>query len=78
MRPALLLHKALPTFWNEILNLQFATGWRRWKEPELIRILLNYEERTGHLPQLLHDVIARLRLDTQAPISAAAGHPTVI
>lgn len=46
------------------------------KEPELIRIPLNYEERTGHLPQLLHDVIARLRLDTKAnaPISAAAGH----
>ncbi|MHB8616534.1 MAG: hypothetical protein ACYC93_10735 [Candidatus Acidiferrales bacterium] len=46
------------------------------KERELIRIPLNYEERTGHLPQLLHDVIARLRLDTKAkaPISAAAGH----
>jgi len=46
------------------------------KGPELIRIPLNYEERTGHLSQLLHDVIARLRLDkgTKAPTSAAAGH----
>jgi hypothetical protein len=37
-------------------------------------IPLNFEERTGHLPYLLHDVIARLRLDsgTKAPISKAA------
>ena len=46
------------------------------KEPDLIRIPLNFEERTGHLPRLLHDVIARLRLDkgSKAPISIAAGH----
>jgi hypothetical protein len=44
------------------------------KEPELTHIPLNFEERTGHLPQLLHDVIKRLRLDsgTKAPISKAA------
>src|SRR6202171_181269 len=44
------------------------------KEPDLTCIPLNFEERTGHLPQLLHDVIARLRLDagTKAPISEAA------
>jgi hypothetical protein len=44
------------------------------KEPDLTCIPLNFEERTGHLPQLLHDVIARLRLDagTKAPISTAA------
>ena len=44
------------------------------KEPELRRIPLNYQERTGHLANLLHDVIARLRLDTgtKAPISVAA------
>jgi hypothetical protein len=44
------------------------------KEPELNCIPLNYEERTGHLPNLLHDVITRLRLDTatKAPISDAA------
>jgi RsbT co-antagonist protein rsbRD N-terminal domain len=46
------------------------------QEPDLTRIPLNFEERTGHLPQLLHDVIARLRLDTgtKAPISEAARH----
>jgi hypothetical protein len=44
------------------------------KEPELMSIPLDYEDRTGHLPQLLKDVIARLRLDagTKAPISVAA------
>jgi hypothetical protein len=44
-------------------------------EPDLTCIPLNYEERTGHLPQLLHDVIMRLRLEmgTKAPISEAAG-----
>ena len=46
------------------------------KEPDLIRIPLNFEERTGHLPKLLHDVIARLRLNkgSKAPVSVAAGH----
>jgi hypothetical protein len=46
------------------------------KEPDLIRVPLNFEERTGHLPRLLHDVIARLRLDkgSKAPVSVAAGH----
>jgi hypothetical protein len=45
-------------------------------DPDLTRIKLNFEERTGHLPMLLHDVIARLRLDKGAkvPISVAAGH----
>ncbi|HMI53558.1 MAG TPA: RsbRD N-terminal domain-containing protein [Candidatus Saccharimonadales bacterium] len=44
------------------------------KEPDLMCIQLNYEERTGHLPHLLNDVVARLRLDTgsKAPISKAA------
>src|SRR6202158_5706635 len=44
------------------------------QEPDLTHIPLNYEERTGHLPHLLHDVIDRLRLDagTKAPISKAA------
>jgi hypothetical protein len=46
------------------------------KEPELTAIPLNFEDRTGHLPQLLRDVIVRLRLDdeTKAPISQAASH----
>jgi hypothetical protein len=44
------------------------------QEPDLKSIPLNFEERTGHLPNLLHDVIKRLRLDagTKAPISKAA------
>jgi hypothetical protein len=44
------------------------------KEPELTCIPLNFEERTGHLPRLMHDVTARLRqdADTKAPISEAA------
>jgi hypothetical protein len=47
------------------------------EEPDLRSIPLSFEDRTGHLPQLLHDVIARLRLDagTKAPISkSAAAH----
>jgi hypothetical protein len=45
------------------------------QEPDLACIPLTFEERTGHLPRLLHDVVARLRLDagTKAPISEAAG-----
>jgi hypothetical protein len=46
-------------------------------EPNLTCIPMSFEDRTGHLPNLLHDVIARLRLDagTKAPISeAAAAH----
>jgi hypothetical protein len=39
-----------------------------------MHIPLNHQERTGHLPHLIHDVINRLRLDvgTKAPISKAA------
>ena len=45
------------------------------KESDLTHIPLNHDERTGHLPHLIHDVINRLRLDaeTKAPISKAAG-----
>ena len=44
------------------------------KEPDLTSVHLTFEERTGHLPHLLHDVIARLRLDagSKAPISKVA------
>jgi hypothetical protein len=43
---------------------------------DLTTIPLSYQDRTGHLPQLLCDVIARLHLDrsTKAPISVAASH----
>jgi hypothetical protein len=65
----------------DILDRELHTMIEDWlarveKEPDLTCIPLTFEERTGHLPALLHDVIARLRLDagTKAPISAAAGH----
>jgi hypothetical protein len=52
------------------------TDWlvRVEQAPDLKCIPLSFEQRTGHLPHLLHDVIARLRLDsgTKAPISKAA------
>src|ERR1700730_2429648 len=52
----------------DILERELDATIKEWMgrvetEPELIRIPLNFEERTGHLPKLLHDVIARLRLD---------------
>ena len=55
------------------------TDWlfRVEQEPDLKSIPLGFEDRTGHLPHLLHDIIARLRLDagTKAPISkSAAAH----
>jgi RsbT co-antagonist protein rsbRD N-terminal domain len=58
-------------------ELQYViTDWlaRVEQEPDLTCIPLSYEDRTGHLPRLLHDVITRLRLDvaTKAPISKAA------
>jgi DNA-binding response OmpR family regulator len=41
---------------------------------ELTAISLNYQERTGHLPLLLSDLVRRLRLppDTKSPISRSA------
>src|SRR6202043_2538996 len=46
------------------------------KQEDLMSIKLSYEDRTGHLPALLREVIVRLRLDagTKAPISVAASH----
>jgi hypothetical protein len=39
-------------------------GWMKRvnKVPELISIPLSYQERTSHLPRLLHELITRLRL----------------
>jgi hypothetical protein len=52
---------------------------QRWldlaeENAELTDIPLSREERTGHLPKLLQDIIVRLRLDSglPAPISKAA------
>jgi hypothetical protein len=44
------------------------------KVPELTNIPLSYEERTGHLPHLLRDVIIRLRLgkSERAPTTTSA------
>jgi hypothetical protein len=51
-------------------------GWliRVNNETDLASISLSDDERTGHLPHLINDVIGRLRLDagTKAPISKAA------
>ncbi len=46
------------------------------EQEDLMSIPLSFEARTGHLPALLHEVIARLRLDagTRTPISVAASH----
>ena len=63
----------------DILERELQTVITDWlarveQEPDLKCIPLNFEERTGHLPHLLHDVIRRLRLGagTKAPISKAA------
>jgi hypothetical protein len=65
----------------DILESQLDDIIQEWlsrveKEPDLMSIHLDFDERTGHLPQLLRDVIRRLRLDddSQAPISEAAAH----
>jgi hypothetical protein len=59
---------------REVPNLISEWLARVEQEPDLTHIPLNFEERTGHLPHLLHDVINRLRMDvgTKAPISKAA------
>jgi hypothetical protein len=46
------------------------------KQEDLMAVPLSYEDRTGHLPKLLRDVIACLRLNagTKAPLSIAASH----
>jgi hypothetical protein len=63
----------------DILDCQLQPLIEAWlvrveEESDLSNIPLNHEERTGHLPHLIHDVINRLRLDagTKAPISKAA------
>ncbi len=43
--------------------------------PSLTRISLSYAERTGHLPRLIQDVIARLRLnDGQSVPETTSAH----
>jgi hypothetical protein len=63
----------------DILERELHTVIEEWfsrveKEPELMHIPLNHSERTRYLPNLLHTVIRRLRLDaaTRAPITKTA------
>jgi hypothetical protein len=63
----------------DILERELEEVIKEWlfrvdQAPDLSCVPLDVEERAGHLPHLLHDVIARLRLDagSKAPISAAA------
>jgi hypothetical protein len=65
----------------DILERQLDDVIHEWlalveEQEDLMSIPLSYEQRTGHLPALLHELIARLRLDagTKAPISVAASH----
>src|SRR6202048_3419226 len=65
----------------DILERELHTVIEEWllrveKDSELMRIPMNRKDRTGHLPDLLHDVITRLRLHagTKAPVSKAAEH----
>jgi hypothetical protein len=65
----------------DILEREIDSTIHEWmtlveKDSDLTKIKLNYEQRTGHLPSLLHEVIARLRLDKTAkpPVSANASH----
>ena len=63
----------------EILEREIDTLIEEWltrveKAPDLMSIQMTREDRTGHLPHLIHDVIKRLRLDAAmiAPVSKAA------
>ena len=63
----------------DILERELPTVIKDWlsrveNESDLTSIPLTFEERTGHLPQLLREVIARLRMDEGArvPVSTAA------
>jgi hypothetical protein len=65
----------------DILERQLVDVIHDWlarveEQEDLMSIPLSYDARSGHLPELLHDVNARLLLDagTKAPISAAASH----
>jgi hypothetical protein len=63
----------------DVLERELNNVIREWLarvelEPELVAVPLNFQQRTGHLPALLHDVIKRLRLNagSKAPISKIA------
>lgn len=65
----------------DILECQLDDVIHEWlalveEQEDLTSIPLSFDERAGHLPALLHEIIARLRLDagTNSPISVAASH----
>jgi hypothetical protein len=64
----------------KILAEELTPTIQRWinrvnEVPELIRIKLSYEERTGHLPQLLQDLITRLGLaDSKRSPETSSAH----
>ena len=71
--------RTVPESVPDILQRELPNVIKEWlsrveQEPELMCVSLSFKDRTGHLPKLLHDVIARLRLTvkTKAPISEAA------
>lgn len=63
-----------------VLKRELTPTIERWMKrvdnvPELIRIPLSYDERTGHLPQLLADLIIRLSLaDNQKSPETTSAH----
>jgi hypothetical protein len=55
----------------DILERERDTTIQEWlrlveKESDIAHIQMNFQDRTGHLPALLHAVINRLRLDKGA------------
>jgi hypothetical protein len=62
-----------------VLEQELTPTIERWMKrvnevPELTKIHLDYKERTGHLPQLIADLITRLRLaaDQERPETSSA------
>jgi DNA-binding response OmpR family regulator len=73
------LRRAKPEPVASILDRETETTIQHWlgavdRDEELTCIPLSRDERTGHLPKLIRDLIIRLRLDSglPAPISKAA------
>jgi hypothetical protein len=69
----------------EILERDGGRAIRRWmseveRNKELSAVQLGYQDRTGHLPLLLSDLVSRLRLpsDAKSPISRAAREHGII
>jgi DNA-binding response OmpR family regulator len=73
------VNRLIPEAISSILERESETTIENWhnlvkQDGELTCIPLSREERTGHLPKLLRDLIVRLRVDSgaAAPISIAA------